>query len=242
MKKLPTANYPIHNFLIPSLGREYRFRPFLVKENKALMIAQGSEDQKVMIETLKSVIQSCLMDETVNVDDLTVFDCEYLLIKLRAISIGEEITVMLNCSDEHEGNEASRIFGVACDLNKVEVVGLEDYNPCIKLSDNLMIKMSAPTIDTLISLTKNTENEYEENFKLIVTLIKEIITTEEVIDCSEIEPKELVDWVNELPTDEYEKILRFIQNLPKVRIKVEWDCPYCGKHNTRYLQGLMVFF
>lgn len=242
MIKLPTANYPIHTFHIPSLDRECRFRPFLVKENKALMIAQGTEDPVVMVNTLKSVIQSCALDE-LNVDDLAVFDCEYLLIKLRAISVGEEVTVMLQCSDAHDGNEASRVFGVACDLNKVEVVGLENFNPNVKLSDNLMVKMSAPTIESLQAMSNtNEENEYETNFKIVTSLIKEIVTPDEVIDCSEIDPADMKEWVENLTTDEYSKILDFVQNLPRVQLRVEWDCPFCGKHNVRYLSGLMVFF
>ena len=88
----------------------------------------------------------------------------------------------------------------------------------------------------------NEENEYETNFKIVTSLIKEIVTPDEVIDCSEIDPADMKEWVENLTTDEYSKILDFVQNLPRVQLRVEWDCPFCGKHNVRYLSGLMVFF
>ena len=244
MKTLPTSEYPIYSILIPSLKRECRFRPFLVKEQKALMIAQNEENSKMMLETLRSVIGSCLMETDVDIDELTLFDCEYLLVKLRAISIGEEVAVMLKCSDEHEGNEASRLFGVACDLNKVEVVGLENYNPEVKISDNLMVRMIAPTIDSMLFATEETDDmtEYDKNFRIVASLIKEIITKDEVIDCTDFTVDEMCEWLEGLTAEGYEKILDFFNNLPKVMLKVEWDCPYCGKHNVRLLNGLSVFF
>ena len=244
MKTLPTSEYPIYNFLIPSLKKEYRFRPFLVKEQKALMTAQATEDKKNMVETLRSVITSCLMDKDVDTDELTIFDCEYLLVKLRAVSIGEELTVMLKCSDNHEGNEESRLFGVACDLNKVEVIGLENFDPNVKISENLMVRMIAPTVDSMLYASEEAEgiDEYEKDFRLVASLIKEIVTKDEVIDCSDISVDDMCEWLDNLTAEGYEKILNFFKNLPQVRLKVEWDCPYCGKHNVRFLSGLMVFF
>ena len=244
MKTLPTSEYPIYTILIPSLKRECRFRPLIVKEEKALMIAQAEENNKLMLETLRSVIGSCLMETDVDVDELSLFDCEYLLVKLRAISIGEEVTVMLKCSDPHEGHEQSRLFGVACNLNNVKVIGLENYNPNVKINDNLMVHMVAPTIDSMLFATEETEDisEYEKNFRLVASLIKEIITKDEVIDCSEFSVDEMCEWLEGLPADGYEKILNFFNNLPRVVLQVEWDCPYCGKHNVRLLSGLSVFF
>lgn len=243
MKKLPTSDYPIYNFLVPSLKKEHRFRPFLVKEQKALMIAQATEDPRNMVETLRSVIGSCLMDDGVDVDELTVFDCEYLLVKLRAISVGDEVTVMLKCSDKHEGNEESRVFGVAVDLNKVEVHGLDEFDPEIRIGDKLMVRMAAPTLDSMLYAGEaDGMDEYEKNFRLVASLIKEIVTEDEVIDCSEFSVDEMCEWLEGLTAEGYEKILNFVKNLPKVVIRAEWDCPFCGKHNVRLLSGLSVFF
>ena len=104
--------------------------------------------------------------------------------------------------------------------------------------------MVAPTIDSMVFASEETEdiNEYEKNFRLVASLIKEIITKDEVIDCSEFSVDEMCEWLEGLPADGYEKILNFFNNLPRVLLQVEWDCPYCGKHNVRLLSGLSVFF
>lgn len=243
MKQLPKANYPIYTIEIPSTKEKKHFRPFLVKENKILMIAQSSEDEIIMIDSLKSVIQSTCMDE-IDVDELAVFDLEYILVKLRSISIGTGVVLRMRCDAEtgHE-EERSRYTTVNLNLDDIEVEGIEQFKRDVKLSDDLVLKMKIPNFEFIKSVAEHNESDYESNIALLAKSIDKIITSDEVIDVeTDTTIEDMIEWIQELTEEQYDKIIQYFQSIPKCRIKVEWNCENCGKHNSQYITGIIGFF
>lgn len=243
LKPLPINNaYTVHEILIPSQGKKLRFRPFLVKENKMLMIAQASEDVDEMLETLKAIIQSCCLEEkTLDVDKLATFDFEYLLVMLRSISIDQSIDLNVTCDDPHEGYpEQTRTTQIRLDLSNIEVVGIKDYTTKVKLSDDLYVLMKLPTIGLLDCIP--THVSFEDDLKRLASQIDKICTAEEVFDVSEYSTDDIENWLEQLTEQQLENLVKYFNSIPFCRIKVEWTCPHCGKHNVRWIQGISHFF
>ncbi len=243
LKPLPTNNsYTVHEILVPSLNKKLRFRPFLVKDNKALMIAQNSGDIDIMLDTLKSIIQSCCVEsEPLDADKLATFDFEYLLIKLRSISVDPRITLNVKCQFEHSGMDPkTRDHQVMMDLNSVEVVGLEQYKTKIDLGDGLYVLMKQPTMDMIDNVPDPTD--YEGNLRKVLVQIDKICTEDEVYDVSEYTEEMLLDWIGDLTDTQLEKLVGYFRSIPYCRIKVEWTCPVCGQRNIQYIEGISYFF
>ena len=243
LKPLPiNTAYTIHEILVPSLGKKLRFRPFLVKENKMLMIAQQSGDTEQMFNTLKGVIGSCCVeDPPLDVDNLATFDMEYLLIKLRSISIDNIVTLSVTCDDPHNGYpEETRKTEINLNLDDIEIVGLDKYNTKVKLSDDLYVIMKMPTLSMLDTIPQ--PGDYQGNLEKVALQIDKICTADEVFDVSEYTNEQLEQWIEQLTEEQLEKFLEYFQNIPYCRIKVEWTCPHCGKRNIRYIEGVSYFF
>lgn len=243
LKPLPTnTSYTVHEILIPSMGKKLRFRPFLVKENKALMIAQASNDQLVMLNTLKSIVASCCVEQQpLDVDQLATFDFEYLLIRLRSISVDNNVTLNVVCEDPHDGMpEQSRTSQVLLNLDNIEVIGLEKYKTKIRLSDDLFVLMKKPTMEMLEEQEEVTD--YESNIHHVMKQIDKICTDDEVYDVSEYTEQQLLDWIDGLTDTQLQNMLEYFNTIPYCRIKVEWTCPVCGKRNVRYIEGVSSFF
>lgn len=243
LKPLPSnTSYTVHEILIPSMGKKLRFRPFLVKENKSLMIAQASNDQMIMLNTLKSIVASCCVEDTpIDVDQLATFDFEYLLIRLRSISVDNNVTLNVVCEDQHDGYpEQSRTTQVLLDLNNIEVIGLDKYRTKIELSDDLFVLMKKPMMGMLEDVEESTD--YESNLHRVMKQIDKICTAEEVFDASEYTDQMLLDWIDGLTDTQLQNMLSYFETIPYCRIKVEWTCPVCGKRNVRYIEGVSSFF
>ena len=242
---MPT-DYTVFRFLIPSMGVEKKFRPFTVKENKALLAAQSTEDEIVMIDTLKQVISNCCLDD-LDVEKIAMFDAEYLLIKLRGVSINNSVNLIATCSDLHDGlPENTRKNEIVLDLDNIEVFGIEDYNPHIKMSDTMVVNMKAPTLDLLKKLRAENNNNFNEDYNAIVhnigIMIDTIVTQDEVIDANDISIQELNTWLESLTETQFMKLYAYFTTFPKCRVKLEWTCPVCGKRNMQYLEGVSYFF
>lgn len=244
LKPLPTnTSYTVHEILIPSKRKKYRFRPFLVRENKMLMIAQASEDTTEMLNTLKAIIQNCcLEDPPLDVDQLATFDFEYLLIQLRSISVDNMVNLTVTCDDEHSGfPPETRTTQVQLDLQNIEVVGLEKYNTQVKLSDDLYVIMKLPTLGMLTSLPQPTD--YQGNLEKVGAQIDKICTADgEVFDASEYTTEQIESWLEQLTEQQLQALVEYFDSIPYCRIKVEWSCPHCGKRNVRYIEGISYFF
>ena len=235
---LPMMKAPLYNTIIPSSKKEVKFRPFLVKEEKALLLAQQSEDPKVMINTLKSIIQNCIVDD-VDVDKLAIFDYEYLFTQIRAKSVGEIVELMFlcdTCTDEKAKAP------VNLDISKFAVEFPEGHSNKIELFDDVGIMMKNPNIDTLEKLEQVNDGDVNAIFDVVADCMESVYTTEEVFNTKDQTKQEVLDFLENLTQEQFKKIENFFLTMPKLRQKVEYDCPVCNKHHVKTMEGLESFF
>jgi|688.fasta_scaffold67528_3 hypothetical protein len=241
---LPLNTSPIYNLTIPSTKQNVKFRPFVVKEEKALLIAQQSEDTKVMVDTLKSVVASCVKDN-IDIDKLAIFDLEYIFTQLRARSVGEVIEVIMSCDEDHGDKDNLAKVKIQIDLTKLNVSVDEKHTNKISLFGDVGVVMRYPSIDILKkleSIDAIASQEVEAVFNIVVECIDYIYDAEEVYHAKDQTKKELIDFIENLSSDQFKLVQAFFETLPKMSHKVEYNCPVCGKHHDVALEGLESFF
>lgn len=235
---LPVANAPIYDIKVPSTGEKVKFRPFLVKEEKALLLAQQSEDLSVMVNTIKDVIRACTSNK-LDVDKLAIFDIEYLFSQIRAKSVGETIELIFRC-DTCEDEKAKVKLPIQLDQIKVEIP--PEHNKKIDLFNDVGVVMKYPTIDVLKDFETIQTEDVDAIFKIVCKSIDYIYSGEEIFHGHEQSLKDLEEFINNLTQDQFKKLQVFFETMPKLRHKVEYDCPVCSKHHVKYVEGLDSFF
>jgi hypothetical protein len=236
---LPMNTQPTFSMVVPSTGKTVRFRPFVVKEEKALLIAQQSEDPTVMVDTLKSVFTSVIQDK-IDVDKLAIFDIEYMFLQIRGKSVGETIDLLFNCDEDHgEQNEKAR-SKITINIQDIKVSRPEDHTNKIPLFNNVGIIMKYPTLEAT-DLLQDASN-IEDVFNLVADLIDCIYDGDDVYYGHETKKEELLQFLNNLTTEQFAKIQKFFETMPKISTQVEYKCPICGKEHHKVLEGLQNFF
>ena len=234
---LPKMNTAVYPLTIPSSGLQISFRPFLVREEKALLIAQQSEDTDVMAATLKEVIRNCVKDP-IDVNSLAMFDLEYLFAQIRAKSVGEEAELIFTCS--HCDQEKNKVK-IAIDLTKIEIIKDPKHSNKIPLFDDIGIIMKYPNID-IIKKIDNLAKDANLVTEIIIDCIQSIYQGDIVHYAKETSREELEEFVLNLTKNQFEKIEQFFTTIPKFKKLIEFDCPMCGAHNETVLEGLQSFF
>lgn len=235
---LPVMQTPSYDLVIPSTKQKVKFRPFLVKEEKALLLAQQSEDQNVMLNTLKGVIEACTMNK-VNVEKLAMFDIEYIFLQLRSKSVGEISELVFSCM---QCKDPKAKMNVDIDISKIEVVFNPEHKSDIQLFDDVGIKMKYPGVDLINKIKNVEENDVNAIFDMIVSCIDCIYDTDNVYHASEQSKEELEEFINNLTQDQFAKVQKFFETMPKLEKVVEFDCPVCKYHHIQILQGIDGFF
>jgi len=235
---LPIANTPVYKLTIPSLSKSVMFRPFLVKEEKALLIAQQSEDSDTMIETLKNVITACIKDK-VKVDELALFDIEYIFTQLRAKSVGENVDLILKC-DTCTDEKASVMYTI--DLTKVKVDIPKEHNKTIPLFDDVGVVMKYPSLDILSKMEKLETTDIDTVFDIVCSCVEAVYNSEEMFYAKDQKPDEVREFVNNLTQEQFVKIQQFFDTMPKLEERVKYTCPVCSKNHEKYIRGLDSFF
>lgn len=237
---LPKQSAPTYTVDVPSTKEKLKFRPFLVKEQKALLLAQQSEDPVVMADTLKSVIQSCAQSK-LDIDKLAVFDLEYIFSQIRAKSVGEQVELMFYCDTCEDDNAKVKI---TIDITNLKVEHFAGHDSKISLFDDVGVVMKYPSIDVIKNIEKlgNTDSEVDLVFDIIAECIDYIYDTTEVYYAKEQTKQELVDFINNLTGEQFGKIENFFETMPKLQYKVAYNCPVCGKAHNKTLEGLNSFF
>lgn len=235
---LPMQKTPWYTTKIPSTEQTVKFRPFLVKEQKALLLAQQSEDQLTMIDTLKSVLLDCLQDK-VDVDSLATFDLEYLFSQIRAKSVGEIVELILRC-DTCEDEKAK--VKVSVNLTDLKVEKPEGHTKNITLFEDVGVVMKYPKIDVLQKIESLQEGDIESVFNLMTDSIDIIYAGEELHHAREYSKKELTDFLENLTEDQFKKIQNFFETMPRLEKKLDYKCPMCQKDQSVLVQGIDSFF
>jgi Zn finger protein HypA/HybF involved in hydrogenase expression len=236
---LPMNTQPTFNMVIPSTGKTVRFRPFVVKEEKALLIAQQSEDPTVMVDTLKNVFSSVIQDK-IDVDKLAIFDIEYMFLQIRGKSVGETIDLLFQCDEDHGEQNEKAVSKVTLNIQELEVVKPEGHSNKIELFGKVGIIMRYPTLE--VSDTLKDVDDVEEVFNLVAGLIDVIYDGDDVYYGHETKKEELLQFLNNLTSEQFAKIQKFFETMPKISTKVEYKCPICGKEHRKVLEGLQSFF
>lgn len=235
---LPMNSTPVYTIKVPSTGKEFKFRPFLVKEEKILLIAQQSEDLLVMVDSLKQVIKSCSKSD-VDINTLASFDLEYIFTQIRAKSVGENVELLLKC-DTCEDDKA--VVKINIDLTKLEVTKPENHNNNIMLFDDVGIVLKYPSLDILKLLESDTKNEMDDIFSVVADSIDSIYNTTEVFHAKDQTKDELLDFLNNLTSEQFSKIQLFFETMPRLKQDIEYTCPVCQKKHEKLLEGLSSFF
>lgn len=235
---LPMSNTPTYTLTIPSIKKEVKYRPFLVREEKALMIAQQSEDPMVMVNTLKDVIKSCVVGEF-NAEELATFDLEYIFTQLRAKSVGETVDLIFPC-DVCE-DEKARVQ-ISFDITKLQVETLPDHNNKVHLFGDVGVVMKYPTMQVLKKLQNLDTNNLDDLFKIVAECIDYIYQGNELFYGKEQSQEELLEFINNLSSEQFGKIQKFFETMPRLKQEVNYNCPVCGKSHHKVLEGLQSFF
>lgn len=233
---LPKLDTPRYEMVVPSTGKKVVYRPYLVKEEKILMLAMESNDQKQMIRALKDVIRSCTED-AIDTESLALFDIEYIILKLRGKSVGETTEVGLACKSCETKND------VPVNLEAVKVDVPPKSKRKIKLTNNVGITMKYPSVNTITDTGISEENvSVDKVFDIIISCIESIYSNDEIFDASEQTNEELRDFLESLNTDQFSKVKKFIEEIPTASLDVDFVCGKCSEHNHYEVRGLANFF
>ena len=234
---LPKLGYPTYELELPSTGKIVKYRPFLVKEEKVLLLALESKDEKQVISAVKDLIKNCVISR-LKVDTLPSFDLEYLFLKIRGASIGENITLTVTCLDDNETTVEANI-----NINEVEVFKPEGHSTKIMFDDKTGIVMRYPSMKEFVDrefLQK--EMKTEDVYGFIADSIDQIFDDEEVYDSSTTTKKEFRTFVDSLTTSQFGKIQQFYETSPKLSHSFKVKNPKTGKESEYTIEGLQSFF
>lgn len=237
---LPTISSLTFHTTVPSTGKTVKFRPFVVKEQKELMISAQSEDINVMVNTLKSVIKTCVKDE-IDLDKLAVFDLEYLFTQIRAKSTGEVSDLIFGCDTEGCADNDKAKIKISIDLTNMKVDIPPEHTNKIQVYDNVGVVMKYPTIEILKNL-ENLNTETEMMFDVILSSIDMVYDAENIYRAEDYTKDELIEFLDNMPTDGFKKIITFFETMPKLTYPIKYNCPVCKKEHNQNIEGLVNFF
>ena len=236
---LPKIATPVYELELPSTGQTIEYRPFLVKEEKVLVIALESEDTKQITSAIKNVIKNCIRTKGVKVEDLPTFDIEYLFLNIRGKSVGEEIEVNVTCPDDGVTQ-----VPITINLDDIQVQKNEEHSNRIKVDSNIMMEMKYPSLDQFIKNNFDFEdkNAMDQSFDLIATCIDKIFTEEEVWAVEDCSKKEIVEFLEQMNSSQFKEIEKFFETMPKLSHSIKVKNPKTKKENEVVIEGLAGFF
>ena len=236
---LPKIATPTYELELPSTGKTIKYRPFLVKEEKVLVIALESEDTKQITNAIKAVLKNCVLTKGVKVETLPTFDIEFLFLNIRGKSVGEEIEVNIVCPDDGETN-----VPVFIDLDSIQVSKDDNHTPQIKLDDDLMMEMKYPSLEQFIKNNFDFEegNQMDQSFELIATCIDKIYNEDEVWATADCTKKEVKEFLESMNSSQFKEIEKFFESMPKLKHTIEVTNPNTKVKSEVVLEGLASFF
>ena len=236
---LPKIATPTYELVLPSSDRKIKYRPFLVKEEKILIIAMESEDQKQITNALKTVINNCILTRGIKVDKLSTFDIEYLFLNIRGKSVGENVEVVITCPDDNETQ-----VPVIIPLDEIKIQRDPKHQKDIKLDNDLIMRMRYPSLNEFIKTNFDFSDGVgvEESFDLVISCIDQIYNQEESWTSSDCTKKEMVDFLEQLSSKQFKDIEQFFDTMPKLSHKIKVTNPKTKVENEVLLEGLSSFF
>jgi hypothetical protein len=238
---LPKIDAPVYELELPLSKKQIRFRPFLVKEQRNLMMAMESDDKDTIEKNIRQVLHNCTLTEDVDIDRLPILDVEYYFLQLRARSVGEMVENKYRCENLVEDKPCGHLMESKLNLLDIKVEMPENQTDVIVLSPKLSIKMNYPEFSILTSSTK-LSSVTDLAFEMIINSIEYIFDGEQYYYARESSKEELTEFVESLNQQQFVKIENFFNNLPKLNKTIELDCGKCGFHHKLEVEGLDSFF
>ena len=238
---LPTLTTPTYELKLPSSGKKIKYRPFLVKEEKILIIALETRDQGEMTNAVKDVLKKCILTRGVKVDNLPTFDIEFIFLNIRAKSIGEDIKLTVTCPDDRETQVSTTIY-----VDEIQVVKPKDHTTDIILEKDLTLRMKYPSLNQFIEsnfdVNDSSEDVVDKTFQLVADCIDTVFNKEESWDSTDYSPQERLDFIKQLSSKQYKEVERFFATMPKLSHTIEVVNPNTKKKSSIVLEGLADFF
>ena len=235
---LPKINTPTYELSLPSNGKKIKYRPFLVREEKILIMALETENQKQITDAVVQILDACIMTRGVKVQNLATFDIEYIFLNVRSKSVGETINVNIICPDDEKTS-----VEVPIDLESIKVKKDKSHTNIVKIDDNLSLKLKYPSMDQFIeSNFESSDDTIKNTMKVITSSIDMIFSEEESWNASESTEKELEDFIEQLNSKQFQTIEKFFDTMPKLSHKVKVTNPKTNVESTVILEGLAAFF
>jgi len=235
---LPKVNTPTYELVLPSSGKKIKYRPFLVREEKILIMALETEDVKQITDAVIEILNSCIISKGIDFKKLATFDIEYLFLNVRSKSVGETVEINVTCPDDNKTSVAMTI-----DIDSIKIKKDKKHKDTIKLDDSLSLKLKYPSMDQFIENNfEASGNEVKNTIDMITSCIDTIYNEEESWNASEQTKKELEDFVDQLNTKQFKNIEEFFATMPKLTHSIKVKNPNTGVESTVILEGLASFF
>ena len=238
---LPTIETPTYELKLPSSNKKIKYRPFLVKEEKILILALESRDENEITNAVTDVLKKCILTKGIDVDSLPTFDIEYVFLNIRAKSIGEDIKMNVTCPDDGETKVPVTIY-----VDEIKVQKQKDHKIDIVLDDKMTLRMKYPSLNQFVDNNFNTsdepESQVQKTFKVVADCMDTVYTEEDAWDVKDYSPQERLDFVEKLSSKQYKLIEKFFQTMPKLSHTIEVINPNTKQKNSVVLEGLADFF
>jgi hypothetical protein len=239
---LPKISTPTYELVLPSTGKKIKYRPFLVKEEKILIIALESQEPSQITAAIKDVLSDCILTKGIEVELLPTFDIEYIFLNVRGKSVGENIDLIVTCPDDGETTIPVTVY-----IDEVKVQKNQEHSADIKLDADLVMRMKYPSLDQFIKnnfdfSTPESEGNIEKSFDIITSCIDSVFSGEEAWAANDFTKKELVDFLDQMNSSQFKKIEKFFETMPKLTHTINVVNPKTGKEGKVTLEGLTSFF
>ena len=238
---LPKINTPTFDLVLPSNGKKIKYRPFLVREEKILVMAMESDDMKQITSAIIDILNNCILTKTIKVEKLSTFDIEYLFLNVRSKSVGETVEVNVTCPDDGETQVQMEI-----DIDSIKVQKDKNHTNIVKLDDNLSMKLKYPSMNEFIEnnfdASDTSRSEVSQSLDMITSCIDMIYNEEESWSANDSTKKELSEFIEQLNTKQFKDIEKFFTTMPKLSHTVKVKNPKTGVENKVVLEGLASFF
>ena len=236
---LPKISTPTYELELPSTGETLQYRPFLVREEKLLVLALESENMKEITTAIKTVIKNCIISKGIKIESLPTFDIEYLFLNIRGKSVGEEIEVNVICPDDEDIT-----VPVTISVDDIKVVKNKKHTNKIKVDDSIMMEMRYPSLEQFIksNFDFSGSNLMDQSFDLVASCIDKIYQGDEVWTSADVTKKELLDFLEQMNSSQFKQIETFFETMPKLSHTVKVKNPASGIESEVVLEGLSNFF
>jgi len=239
---LPKISTPQYELILPSTEKAIKYRPFLVKEEKILLLALESQDTKQITTAIKSVLKDCILSRGIKVEELPTFDIEYIFLNIRGKSVGESVDLIITCSDDGVTEVPVKIY-----IDEIQIQKDESHTTDIDLGEGLVLRMKYPSLDQFIKSNfdfseEKTISNIDESFEIIASCMDIVFNSDDSWAAADCTKKELKDWIETMNTKQFKMIENFFETMPKLTHTIKVKNPKTEVENEVTLEGLSSFF